>query len=342
MTTTTIAAGEPPPLDDVPSLLERAARGDTRELVGAMCVEHLRTGGKRFRAELATSAAEALGVPRRHALGWAAAVEMLHNATLVHDDIQDGDTVRRGEPTVWARHGVAQAINAGDLMLMLPIARLVAGIPVGDDIRWRLSHALCRTAEEIVRGQGADLSLLARLDAEPRLDALDEVVRVAEQKTAALIALAVEGAALLARRSPADARHCASPFVQMGVVFQLVDDIIDGYGDKGRDARGNDLREGKVSILVAEHFAIAPEDRDTFMRILLTPRHMTSARDVAWALERMEQSGALAAAKQRVAAFSRDALADADPVLADLVRVGVRKATAPLATTTASASTVTP
>ena len=82
---------------------------------------------------------------------WAAAVELLHNATLIHDDIQDGDQVRRGQPTTWVRHGQAQAINAGDLLLMLPLA--LSQLQTSDSVRWQLSWRLADQAASIVRGQ---------------------------------------------------------------------------------------------------------------------------------------------------------------------------------------------
>ena len=99
-------------LDNVERLMRSLASGDRLERAGVMVQEHLATGGKRIRARLAMCATAALGGDRGDAIGWAAAVELLHNATLIHDDIQDGDRMRRGEPTTWVRHGAAQAINA--------------------------------------------------------------------------------------------------------------------------------------------------------------------------------------------------------------------------------------
>ena len=89
---------------------------------------------------------------------WAAACELVHNATLIHDDIQDGDRVRRDQPTTWVRHGVGQAINAGDLLLMLPFTLLseIDAFPVA---KWRLSEALARAAEQTVRGQSSEMDL---------------------------------------------------------------------------------------------------------------------------------------------------------------------------------------
>jgi geranylgeranyl pyrophosphate synthase len=99
--------------------------GDRLADPGARMVhEHLGAGGKRLRARLAIAACQALGGRAEDAVDWAAAVELLHNASLVHDDIQDGDRTRRGKPALWARYGSAQAINTGDLLLMLPFRAL--------------------------------------------------------------------------------------------------------------------------------------------------------------------------------------------------------------------------
>ena len=90
----------------------------------AIAGEHLSTGGKRLRARLAMETGVRLGAEGKEILPWAAACELLHNATLVHDDLQDGDRVRRGQPTMWVKHGPAQAINAGDLMWVAPYLAL--------------------------------------------------------------------------------------------------------------------------------------------------------------------------------------------------------------------------
>lgn len=275
------------------SLLDAAQGDDADDLVGSLAAEHLATGGKRMRARLCLELCAALGVGEDAAVGWAAAVEMLHNATLVHDDIQDGDAVRRGQPTVWARHGVPQAINAGDLMLMLPISRLVARLPVDEATRWRLAEALTRSAEAIVRGQGDDLSLRERVTRDPELDPVEEVLACAERKTAALFSLCAEGAALLAGRAPEEARREAAPLVAVGIAFQLVDDIVDGYGDKGRKAPGNDVREGKISVLFAEHLALHPAERRWLLGILALSREDTRDRQVADVLDRVAHGGAL-------------------------------------------------
>ena len=132
---------------------------------------------------------------------WAAAVELVHNATLVHDDIQDGDTYRRGRETVWVTHGVGQAINVGDLMLVLPYQALDRMDAPAERL-WYLSRALAYRSAQTVRGQAEDMSLMTN-----RLFDWESYVRVAEGKSGQLLGLPVEGAAILAGISPEVARE---------------------------------------------------------------------------------------------------------------------------------------
>ncbi|MEZ4316775.1 MAG: polyprenyl synthetase family protein [Myxococcota bacterium] len=274
-------------MDQVERAMTELATGDRFERLGVLAREHLATGGKRLRARLALATLQALGGDRARGVAWAAATELLHNATLVHDDIQDGDPMRRGRPAIWSRHGVNQAINVGDLMLMLPY-RAVAKVQASDAIRWALADALSRYAEEVVRGQAAELDLLSRGRFE--WEAYQEAV---EGKTAALFALPVYGAARLAGLSQDDADALASEMRPIGLLFQVADDVLDLYGDKGREAPGSDLREGKVSALVVEHLALHPEDRTWLHGLLATDRDLTPPEDVTRAIRAFRERGAL-------------------------------------------------
>ena len=276
-------------VEAVERALLRIAVGERLDRAGLMATEHLATGGKRVRGRLALAACASFGLTPEESVSWAAAVELLHNATLVHDDIQDGDELRRGRPTVWARHGVAQAINTGDLLLMLPWLA-VAEIPAPEKLRFRLSQAVANRAARTVRGQVDELELLASR----KLDR-GSYLRASLGKTGHLLALPVEGAALLGGRSVPTARSLAAPFEDLGLLFQLQDDLVDLYGDKGRDAPGADLREGKVSALVVAHMELVPEDREWLLRILDAPREGTSAADVLEVTRRFRSGGALAA-----------------------------------------------
>lgn len=301
-------------LQAVEELMEALARGETSERTGEIVVEHLATGGKRLRARLALAAHVALGGAATKAVPWAAASELLHNATLVHDDLQDGDRLRRGRPTTWVAHGMAHAINAGDLMFMLPFLA-VGKLEVSGELRARMCEVVASRAADVIRGQVAEYEMNRRGTA-----AWDEYMKAIEGKTSALFCMPVEGAALLAGRDADRARELAEPFRALGVLFQLQDDVLDLWGEKGRDARGADLYEGKVSALVVEHLALHPQDRAWLVGLLRLERDATPRDEVERAIERFERGGARArvierirveaeAARRAVARTGEDALA---------------------------------
>jgi geranylgeranyl diphosphate synthase type I len=281
-------------IEQVEASMIRLAAGSHLERCGAMVVEHLTTGGKRIRARLALSAYGALGGWVPHAVPWAAACELLHNASLVHDDLQDGDRMRRGAPTLWVRHGRAQAINAGDLLLMLPTLALDE-LHTDDAIRWRLSRGLARYAADTVRGQSLEMTLLAS----GRFDWAD-YARSATGKTAGFFGLPIYGAAILAGRSEADATTFANEFERIGLLFQLQDDVIDLFGEKGRDAVGADVREGKVSALVVEHLQMYPAETDWLRSVLEADRDDTTDEQVRQVTRRFRDGGALEEVLERI------------------------------------------
>jgi geranylgeranyl diphosphate synthase type I len=258
-------------------------------VLGEIAAEHLATGGKRVRARLALAAAEALGVARDRAVPWATAVELVHNASLIHDDLQDGDVVRRGRPTTWVRWGAAQAINVGDFLLVLPWLSIRA-VEAGARVRAGLSTALAEAICAMTRGQALEPALPeACRDGEGR----DAYRLCIEGKTAALFGAPARGAALLAGLEEDEAAAIGAIFERVGVLFQLQDDVLDLYGDKGRKDAGNDVREGKVSALVVEHLERNPDDASWLLGILDKSRTQTTDRDVADVSAAFVERGAL-------------------------------------------------
>lgn len=294
------------------------ATGPRFDQLGAIVREHLATGGKRLRARLALATVQSLGFPREAAIPWAAATELLHNATLVHDDIQDGDPMRRGRPAVWSRHGINQAINVGDLLLMLPY-RALEHLDVDDAVKWSLASALASYAEDVVRGQSEEMGLLPHC----RFD-WDGYQAAAEGKTAALFSLPVYGGARIAQRSHDEAAALANEMRPLGLLFQIADDVLDLFGDKGREARGADLREGKVSALVSEHLRLHPRDGDWLIPLLTCPREETPERLVVHAIDRFRHGGALAAVWQRIETI--EARIHESPVLRETPKLQVAAA----------------
>ena len=263
-------------------------------------VEHLGTGGKRLRARLALSTLSAIGINREEGIYWAASVEMLHNTTLIHDDIQDGDQFRRGKPTSWVLHGIPQAINAGDLGLMLPFL-LVHNIPTSLENRYTLMRWLADSAVQTVHGQSKEMELLPKNNffRESYLDCI-------KKKTGSFFSLPVKGSALIAGISECEAEKLGDAFLPIGILFQMQDDILDLYGDKGRDNRGSDLKEGKVSNLVIEHFLLAPEDRLKLVTLLHKSRDSTTQVEIDEFIEKFRNSGALDNCLRQIQSYADD------------------------------------
>ncbi len=246
------------------------------------------SGGKRIRALLPLMVAEALGEEPGRLLGFGAACELIHNATLVHDDLQDGDRWRRGEPTVWAHYGEARAINLGDAMLYL--APLCLGrVEAGEETLWRVGQQMNRYVLQVIAGQEREFAL--GLDGANWTD-YEAMVR---GKTSGLMALPVVGAARLCGMEGPVLETLGRMAGQLGVLFQIQDDILDLYGEKGRDKVGGDIREGKISALVVQYWEGRQpgEEADRLRACLEAPREETSAEDVAWARELFVREGAL-------------------------------------------------
>lgn len=329
---TPLAAIDAAAMQRVEALMHALLRGDAAaadfqpDLLGSIAAAHLRSGGKRLRARLALSAAGALGGAPADAEAWAAACEMLHNATLIHDDLQDGDAMRRGVPTTWVQHGAAQAINAGDLLLMLPIVALAEMCATRPLLGLRLHRCLAHAMVAVIRGQGEDCAALSA-----RRVTRNAYQRTVAHKTAALFELPVRGAAILSGCDPAQVDQVAAPFAPLGVVFQMQDDLLDVFGDKGRGAPGNDLREGKISALVVEHLALQPQDGPWLLALLARPRQDTEAHDVVEATARFVAGGALAAVLAAIDQRASAALHQVLPALQPLLEALMEQVLAPIA-----------
>lgn len=199
-------------LDD--AMAEALGPGRVAELARA----HLALGGQRIRARLALRTAAQAGLPLHEARAIAVCVELLHNASLVHDDLQDGDHLRRGRPAIWRAHGTAAALCAGDLMLSSAYGAL-AGLGPAAAPATRLAHdAVAAT----IRGQSRDL----RSGCETPFAAWVEIARA---KSGPLIALAPR-LVLSAAGRPGD-RAAARAGALVGTGYQIADDLADRDGD---------------------------------------------------------------------------------------------------------------
>jgi geranylgeranyl diphosphate synthase type I len=257
------------------------------------------TGGKRIRPLLGLLVYRALGGDYRRALPGAAAVELGHNFSLVHDDIQDGDRERRFRPTLWARWGVPQAINAGDALFALSrlaLYRLAAreDDPDAPDERQVLDlmKIYDQTCLALCEGQYLDISFEGRLDV-----TVEEYLGMIELKTASLMAAGVEAAAILASRDPEVIARLRRFGDRLGLAFQMADDVKGAFWQESASgkAEAGDLRRRKKTMPVIWALNHASDADQARLRELFGPepgdRQLTDD-EVREAVAILQRSGA--------------------------------------------------
>ncbi|MFF3816407.1 family 2 encapsulin nanocompartment cargo protein polyprenyl transferase [Streptomyces bluensis] len=207
--------------------------------------------GKAIRPALVLAAASALGGPQSVAVSAAAAVELVHNFTLLHDDVMDRDTTRRHRPTAWAVFGDAGAILAGDALQALA-QRMLAEDP--HPVSAAAAARLAACVIELCAGQHADTAMEKR---SPNEVTLDEVLAMAEAKTGALLGCACALGGLYAGASEERVEALDAFGREAGLAFQLIDDVIGIWGDPRRTGKpaGADLMARKKSLPVVAALA---------------------------------------------------------------------------------------
>ncbi|NMM06078.1 polyprenyl synthetase family protein [Polaromonas sp.] len=215
------------------------------DIARSAAMYHLESGGQRIRARLALHASESLGLVKSDAFSLAAAAELLHNASLVHDDLQDRDRARRDCETVWVVYGDEVAICAGDLLLSAAYCALAG---VGDKRRLPQLISLTHTRiTQAIRGQCVDLALLRT-----RPFSVDDYRRITIAKSGALLGLPIELALLAADKTDAlaGAKRAADLFA---IGYQIYDDLLDVEADIVR--AGSAPAINIVQVLQAIHAA---------------------------------------------------------------------------------------
>ncbi|MCX6068414.1 MAG: polyprenyl synthetase family protein, partial [Chloroflexi bacterium] len=204
--------------------------------------------GKRIRPLLVLLASAASGGNWQSALPAAAAVELLHNFSLIHDDIQDNSDKRRGRSTVWVKWGMPQAINAGDGLFVLSnlaITDLITSYPA--EIVVKAAQILHETCLDLTRGQYLDISYENRLDL-----GVEDYWPMISGKTAALLSSCCQIGALLGTSDESTLEAYRSFGHYLGLAFQVQDDILGIWGNEAVTGKSvaSDLVKGKKSLPV--------------------------------------------------------------------------------------------
>ena len=247
-------------------------------------------GGKAMRPTLAVLSAEAGGGAAADGVPAAVAVELVHNFSLLHDDIMDRDVERRHRPTAWVVFGEGQAILAGNAMLTAAIDVLVRDGAAGQ----RALPSLVAAVEGLIDGQSADLDLGSRHRSDGRDVDLDEVLAMEAGKTAALLACSASIGALAAGADAAVVDALAAYGHELGMAFQLVDDILGITGDAAATGKSSssDVRSGKRSAPIVAALTAGTPASERLAR-MLAGGPLAADDDVTYATKLIDEAGGL-------------------------------------------------
>jgi geranylgeranyl diphosphate synthase type I len=213
--------------------------------------------GKLARPSLCLWACEACGGNADDALAAATALEWVHNFTLIHDDIQDGDEERHGRPTLWTLWGIAQGINGGDALHALAF-RVMTEANADPERTLRAVRALSIATLEVVEGQCLDLALEGRVQIPLR-----GYLRMVRAKTGALLGASLEIGAEMAGAPARVVRRFRRAGYLLGLAFQMRDDWLGTWGDSeitGKSSAG-DVSRRKASFPIVAAYAVLPPKR---------------------------------------------------------------------------------
>jgi geranylgeranyl diphosphate synthase, type II len=263
---------------------------EPRRYLYDLLADYPRRAGKMMRPSLCIATARAFGARLDEALGSAVAIELLHNALLIHDDIEDESTERRGRPTLHVLHGVPLAINAGDTLTLMSLQPLIENVEtIGPRLALRILEEAQQMARESAEGQAMELGW--RRDNPTDVDAA-AYLRMVLKKTCWLATIFPSRVgALIGTRGRID----LEPFIRfgffLGAAFQIQDDLLNLTGDPqqyGKELEG-DLWEGKRTLMLIHLMAtLAPDERQRLSVVLGHSRDERLPEDVRWVRRQMD------------------------------------------------------
>ena len=260
----------------------------------------IRHGGKRIRPYMVIQTCQMMGGDYTDAMDAAAAVEMIHNFSLVHDDIMDNDDTRHGVPTTHKKYGTSLAILAGDTLFSKAYS-ILADSDLPADTRANLIGSLATACVDICEGQWLDISMGQSSDI-PQPAKYIEMIR---KKTSALFGVSCVMGAICARAEPHDISMSSSFGINMGTAFQITDDLIGIIGDPNITKKpvGNDLREGKKSLPILMALESADDtQRDIIMQTFGNAE--STVQDTERAVDVIRSLGIEDAVRDRAASYA--------------------------------------
>ncbi|MGJ7508336.1 polyprenyl synthetase family protein [Variovorax sp. GT1P44] len=303
-------------LDEYGSLVRRQVKrwlptNAPRSYLDELLADYPRRGGKMLRPCICLATARLFGADLEDAVASAVSIELLHNALLIHDDIEDESDQRRGSPTLHALHGVPLALNAGDALGLLSLAPLKANFErLGMSLALQIFEETERTAWASAEGQALELGW----QRESRLDVSEEdYLTMVLLKTCWLAFIhPLRVGCLIGSRGRYDVDRLVRLGNFIGSAFQIQDDLLnlDSGASYGKEADG-DLREGKRTLMIIHALEHAPRaDRLRLERFLRLAREARSVDEIQWAHDLIVRCGSMAHARGVAAGMAGAALCE--------------------------------
>ncbi|MBQ4499453.1 MAG: polyprenyl synthetase family protein [Alistipes sp.] len=244
------------------------------ELLYAPIIYSMSGGGKRLRPVLLLLTAEAFGGNIDEAMIAAQAVEVFHNFTLLHDDIMDNASMRRGKPSVFAKWGGNVAILSGDAMLITAY-KLLAELSA--ERLPRVLRIFNDMALEVCEGQQYDMDF----EQKQKVSVVD-YLQMIERKTSALLSGSAMIGATIAGASDDDIKKIYRFATELGLAFQLQDDMLDSYGDEALGKKiGGDILEGKQTYLMVQAMSRATDEQREVLRTTHLNTNLSDVEKIA-------------------------------------------------------------
>jgi geranylgeranyl diphosphate synthase, type II len=263
---------------------------EPRRYLYDLLADYPRRGGRGFRPSLCIATARAFGAPMRAAIQTAVSIELIHNAMLIHDDIEDESVERRGRPAMHITQGVPIAINVGDMLSMVAMRPLIDNRTLlGPSLSLRIVEETERMARESAEGQAMELGW--RRDNVNDLVEADYLTMVLKKTCWLGTIHPCRMGALIGTGDTVDLDRFIKFGFFLGAAFQIQDDLLNLVGDSvayGKEI-GGDILEGKRTLMLIRLLESAtPRERQRLSTFLGLPRHARSESDARWVRERMD------------------------------------------------------
>ena len=304
--------------------IESSLRASRHERLGDAMMHLVEGGGKRMRATLPWLVAKAVGESHSGLLDIGAAIETVHNFTLVHDDIMDNDEIRRGRNAVHVEYGMPTAINAGDAMLAIAFERLVQAENLEPTDVAPLVNRIAWMVRRVSEGQQLDIEFEDRLEVSE-----EDYLEMIEGKTAVMFWICAEIGARISGADDETIQLMADWGRALGLCFQLMDDVIDVLSDSttlGKPA-GSDIAQGKRTLMII-HALRQPDGpvKDRLLKVLGKGEAVKPA-DLEDGLAALAELGSVEYARTMAESFHSDAHACLDRLEDNHALVALRELT---------------